>query len=146
MSQKCELVNQADTPIRGFFKANMQDFEIQQELLLETIDPGRALRLHINLVSASTPNHFWIVYSHHIWMLIYHNVNFAAQILNATFNHNFDPHVNSAEIVPSFVHQTTKMNALRCLRFLTVVVYIKSSETLLPQCTINRVNYNRWHS
>ena len=62
LSENCELVNQADTQIRGIFIANMQDFETHQEQLQETIDPVRALRLAINVeldhINKSTPNQF----------------------------------------------------------------------------------------
>ena len=48
-SENCELGSQEDTLVRDFFIANMRDPEIQRELLRESLEPLRALRLAINV-------------------------------------------------------------------------------------------------
>ena len=49
VSENCDFGNQEDTLIRDLFIANMQDPEIQQEILRETLEPPQALRMAINM-------------------------------------------------------------------------------------------------
>ena len=49
LSGNCELGSKEDTLLRELFIANMLDPEIQRELLRETLEPAKALRLAINM-------------------------------------------------------------------------------------------------
>ena len=49
LPENCDFGNQEDTHIRDLFIANMQDPEIEREILRDTVEPAKALRLAKNM-------------------------------------------------------------------------------------------------
>ena len=125
LSKNRDLGNQEDTLTRHLFIANMQDHEIQQELLRETLEQPQALRLAINIelgqrnqlqISKTQP-------ASHVNTITPRRL-FCNQTNDKILQPSSDRRINYAEInCASLGQQITKQNVWQSARRAIIMVY-----------------------